>query len=85
MTANIQTLEAAERPPTAMSSKLEVNGSNRHPLYTFLTSPDTGVSGDITWNFEKFLIGRDGKVLKRYPPQTKPQDSGIMQDVADAL
>jgi glutathione peroxidase len=68
-----------------MSSKLEVNGSNRHPLYTFLTSPDTGVSGDITWNFEKFLIGRDGKVLKRYPPQTKPQDSGIMQDIADAL
>jgi glutathione peroxidase len=68
-----------------MSSKLEVNGSNRHPLYKFLTSPDTGVSGEITWNFEKFLIGRDGKVLKRYPPQTKPQDSGIIQDIADAL
>ena len=68
-----------------MSSKLEVNGSNRHPLYQFLTSADTGVSGDITWNFEKFLIGRDGKVLKRYPPQTKPQDSGIMQDIAEAL
>jgi len=44
-----------------MSSKLEVNGSSRHPLYNFLTSPDTGVSGEITWNFEKFLIGRDGK------------------------
>jgi glutathione peroxidase len=68
-----------------MSSKLEVNGPNRHPLYRFLTSPDTGVAGDITWNFEKFLIGRDGKVLKRYPPPTKPQDSGIMQDIADAL
>jgi glutathione peroxidase len=68
-----------------MSSKLEVNGSGRHPLYSFLTSADTGVTGDITWNFEKFLIGRDGKVLKRYPPQTKPQDSGIMQDIADAL
>jgi len=68
-----------------MSSKLDVNGPNRHPLYKFLTSSDTGVSGDITWNFEKFLIGRDGKVLKRYPPQTKPQDSGVMQDIADAL
>ena len=68
-----------------MSSKLEVNGSSRHPLYNFLTSPDTGVSGEITWNFEKFLIGRDGKVLKRYPPQTKPQDSAVMQDIADAL
>ena len=68
-----------------MSSKLDVNGANRHPLYKFLTSPDTGVSGDITWNFEKFLIGRDGKVLKRYPPQTKPQDSGVMEDIAAAL
>ena len=68
-----------------MSSKLEVNGARRHPLYTFLTSADTGVAGDITWNFEKFLIGRDGKVLKRYAPPTKPQDSGIMQDIAAAL
>lgn len=68
-----------------MSSKLEVNGANRHPLYQFLTSADTGVAGDIGWNFEKFLIGRDGKVLKRYPPPTKPEDSGIMQDIADAL
>jgi glutathione peroxidase len=68
-----------------MSSKLDVNGPTRHALYRFLTSPDTGVAGDITWNFEKFLIGRDGKVLKRYPPPTKPQDSGVMQDIADAL
>jgi glutathione peroxidase len=68
-----------------MSAKLDVNGAGRHPLYAFLTSPDTGVAGDITWNFEKFLIGRDGRVLKRYPPGTKPQDSGLMQDIADAL
>jgi glutathione peroxidase len=68
-----------------MSSKLDVNGPTRHPLYRFLTSADSGIAGDITWNFEKFLIGRDGTVLKRYPPPTKPQDSGIMQDIADAL
>lgn len=68
-----------------MSAKLDVNGANRHPLYAFLTSPDTGVPGDIQWNFEKFLIGRDGKVLKRYPPPTKPEDKGLMQDIADAL
>ncbi|HVO47955.1 MAG TPA: glutathione peroxidase [Steroidobacteraceae bacterium] len=68
-----------------MSAKLEVNGPNRHPVYRFLTSPQTGIEGDIEWNFEKFLIGRDGKVLKRYAPPTKPQDSGIMQDIADAL
>jgi glutathione peroxidase len=68
-----------------LSAKLEVNGSSRHPLYRFLTSPDTGIAGDISWNFEKFLIGRDGRVLKRYAPQTKPRDSGLMQDIADAL
>jgi glutathione peroxidase len=68
-----------------MSSKLEVNGPNRHPLYAFLTAPGTGIPGDISWNFEKFLIGRDGRVLKRYPPGTKPQDSGLMQDIAEAL
>ena len=68
-----------------MGAKLEVNGSNRHPIYRYLTSPETGVAGDITWNFEKFLVSRDGKVLKRYPPPTKPQDSGLMQDIADAL
>ena len=68
-----------------LSSKLEVNGPGRHPLYRFLTSADSGIAGDISWNFEKFLIGRDGRVLKRYPPETKPQDSGLMQDIAEAL
>jgi glutathione peroxidase len=65
-----------------MSAKLEVNGSGRHPVYSLLTAAEPG---DIQWNFEKFLIGRDGRVLKRYPPTTTPQDSGLMQDIADAL
>jgi glutathione peroxidase len=68
-----------------LSAKLEVNGPNRHPLYRFLTSEDRGIPGEISWNFEKFLIGRDGRVLKRYPPETKPQDSGLIQDIAEAL
>jgi glutathione peroxidase len=68
-----------------LSAKLDVNGAQRHPLYTFLTSPATGVGGDISWNFEKFLISRDGRVLKRYPPETKPEDRGLMQDIAEAL
>jgi len=68
-----------------MSAKLEVNGASRHPLYHFLTSSDTGVTGDIEWNFEKFLISREGKVIRRYPPGTEPQDAGLMQDIADAL
>ena len=68
-----------------LSAKLDVNGANRHALYRFLTSPETGVAGDIAWNFEKFLIGRDGKVIRRYPPPTTPQDKALLQDIADAL
>jgi glutathione peroxidase len=68
-----------------LSAKLEVNGAHRHALYAFLTSPETGIAGDVSWNFEKFLISRDGRVLKRYPPETKPQDRGLMQDIAEAL
>jgi glutathione peroxidase len=68
-----------------MSAKLDVNGAGRHAVYHFLTSQPTGIAGDIQWNFEKFLVGRDGRVLKRYPPQTDPRDNGLMQDVADAL
>ena len=68
-----------------MSAKLEVNGSGRHPLYAWLTDPANGYPGDIEWNFEKFLIGRDGRLLKRYAPTTKPRDNGLMQDIADAL
>jgi glutathione peroxidase len=64
---------------------LDVNGAGRHPLYAFLTSAPGVAAGDIQWNFEKFLIGRDGKVLKRYPPTVKPEDKGLMQDIADAL
>lgn len=68
-----------------MSAKLEVNGAGRHPLYAWLTDPANGFPGDIQWNFEKFLIGRDGRVIRRYPPPTKPRDNGLMQDIADAL
>ena len=68
-----------------MSAKLEVNGAGRDPLYAWLTDPGNGHPGDIEWNFEKFLIGRDGRVLKRYPPTVKPEDKGLMQDIADAL
>jgi glutathione peroxidase len=68
-----------------LSAKLEVNGAGRHPLYRFLTDPASGIAGDISWNFEKFLIGRDGRVLKRYPPETRPQDNGLLTDIAAAL
>ncbi|MBS0378319.1 MAG: glutathione peroxidase [Proteobacteria bacterium] len=68
-----------------LSEKIEVNGAQRHPVYQFLTHAHGGFAGDISWNFEKFLIGRDGRVLRRYPPTVKPEDRGLMQDIAEAL
>jgi len=57
-----------------MFSKIVVKGEGIAPLYQFLTSKETNseFAGEISWNFEKFLIGRDGKVVKRFPPKTKP-------------
>lgn len=82
----IQTFCAASYGVTfPMSAKLEVNGAGRHPLYAWLTESANGHPGDIQWNFEKFLIGRDGKLLQRYAPTTRPRDNGLMQDIADAL
>jgi glutathione peroxidase len=68
-----------------LSAKLEVNGPGRHPLYAWLTDPQNGFPGDIDWNFAKFLIDRDGRIVARYPPPTPPDDKGLLQDVANAL
>lgn len=68
-----------------LSAKLEVNGTGRHPLYAWLTDPANGYPGDIQWNFEKFLVGRDGRLRGRYPPATRPEDNGLRQEIAEAL
>jgi len=68
-----------------LAAKIEVNGPGRHPLYAWLTSSGNGHPGDIEWNFEKFLIGRDGRLIRRYPPGTKPEDNGLRTDIAEAL
>jgi glutathione peroxidase len=64
-----------------MFAKVDVNGDQAHPLFRHLKSEAPGVLGTegIKWNFTKFLIGRDGKVVHRYAPQTKPED--IAEDV----
>ncbi len=58
-----------------MFAKIDVNGPNAHPLYEYLTREKGGglLGRKIKWNFTKFLIGRDGKVLRRFPPTTKPE------------
>lgn len=55
-------------------SKIEVNGSGAHPLYDWLKSEKSGVlGGRIKWNFTKFLVGRDGRVIDRFGPATRPE------------
>lgn len=57
-------------------SKIDVNGADAHPLYKFLKKEQRGLLGTeaIKWNFTKFLIGRDGEVVERFAPTTKPED-----------
>ena len=68
-----------------MFSKVEVNGEGACDLYKFLKSsaPDGEGKEDIAWNFTKFLIGKDGRVLKRYDPMATPAD--IEKDLCSAL
>ena len=68
-----------------MFEKIDVNGDNAHPLYRHLKSAAPGLLGSegIKWNFTKFLVGRDGRVVQRYAPLTKPLD--IAGDIEAAL
>ncbi|MDO4926959.1 MAG: glutathione peroxidase [Turicibacter sp.] len=67
-----------------MFEKIEVNGTNAHPLYQFLKQEAKGLFGsEIKWNFTKFLIDRDGNVIKRYAPTVKP--SKIAVDIKKLL
>lgn len=70
-----------------MFSKISVKGADQHPFYTFLTSKesDPGFDGDITWNFEKFLTDKSGKVIARFTPKTKPDDPKIVEAIENAL
>jgi glutathione peroxidase len=68
-----------------MFAKVEVNGSNAHPLYRYLKDKEPGLLGieAIKWNFTKFLVDRTGKVIRRYAPQTKPES--IADDIEKLL
>ncbi|MFM7103517.1 MAG: glutathione peroxidase [Verrucomicrobiota bacterium] len=65
--------------------KIHVKGREQHPLYAALTGKDAKFPGDIEWNFGKFLIGRNGEVLKRFSPRTKPDDAEVSAAIEAAL
>lgn len=65
--------------------KIEVNGANRHPLYVALAGKDSTFPGDIKWNFNKFLIGKDGKVVKRFDSGVTPDSEELTKAVEATL
>jgi len=70
-----------------MFAKLEVNGAGAHPLYQWLTGQSTEPegSGPIQWNFGKFLIGKDGKVVARFSPKVAPESPELVAAIERAI
>jgi glutathione peroxidase len=70
-----------------MYSKISVKGSDIHPLYDYLTSKETNPEfpGKITWNFNKFLIDREGQIIGRYASKVKPEDERVVEAIETAL
>ena len=70
-----------------LTEKIEVNGEGRHPIYQELTktADETGADGDISWNFEKFLIDGSGTVLQRFSPRVEPEDERVVGAIEKAL
>ena len=67
-----------------MFSKIVVKGDGIHPLYQWLLA-STDNHADIEWNFAKFLVGKDGKVIKRFSPKTKPDDPSVVKAIDEAI
>src|SRR5580765_911111 len=68
-----------------LCDKLEVNRPGRHPLYVALAGKESPFPGEIKWNFGKFLIGKEGKIIKRFEPKTTPDDPEVIKAIEAAL
>ncbi|GAB3198082.1 glutathione peroxidase [Nocardioides hungaricus] len=70
-----------------MTEKIEVNGADRHEIYRSLVAApnEQGEAGDVTWNFEKFLVDGSGSVLHRFSPRVEPEDERLVAAVESAL
>ena len=67
-------------------AKVSVKGKDICPLYKFLTThPDKDIKGKVEWNFQKYLIGRDGQVIAKFGPRTKPDDQALIAAIEKAL
>ena len=68
-------------------AKLDVKGAGQHPLYAILSDfpDDAGKAGNVTWNFEKFLVGKDGRVVRRFRPKVVPEDPAVIEAIESLL
>jgi len=68
-------------------AKLDVKGAKQHPLYAILadSTDDKGHAGDVKWNFEKFLVGKDGRVVRRFRSKTVPEDPAVVTAIENLL
>ena len=68
-------------------AKLDVKGAGQHPLYSILSEfpDDAGKAGNVAWNFEKFLIGRDGRVVRRFRSKVTPEDPRLVEAIETLL
>ncbi len=68
-------------------AKLDVKGEGQHPLYSILseTADDSGKAGNVSWNFEKFLVGRDGRVVRRFRSKVVPEDPALIEALESLL
>lgn len=82
----IKTFCSAEFDVTfPLFDKVEVNGSGRHPVYVALAGKDSPFPGDIRWNFNKFLVGKDGRILQRFDSKVTPDSETLTEAVTAAL
>ena len=68
-----------------LMAKVHVKGKDQHPLYTALTGPNGAFPGDVSWNFGKFLIGKDGKPIARFEPKQTPESPELTSAIEKAL
>lgn len=77
---------SAKKVAFDLFSKISVKGDDQHPLYKYLTKhPDPAIAGDVQWNFQKYLIGRDGKVIAKFAPKTWPEDKSVTEAIEKAI
>ena len=68
-----------------MFSKISVKGADTHPLYRELTSLPAPIGGEVEWNFQKYLVNREGEVVARFSPPTTPSDPNLVEKIEELL